>query len=126
MNIELSQLLLIGSLIIFILYVFMLRTLFLDRIVLLVITLSGILLVINPDMASQIANLLGIGRGADLLLYLFVVAGLFYAVTMSSEIKRLKRQVTELVRYIAVSNPMDTSTDPDRFQQDPKQERHLD
>jgi small membrane protein len=114
MNIELSQILLIGALIIFIIYVFLLRTLFLDRLVLLVITASGILLVIYPDMASWIANRLGIGRGTDLLLYLFVVLGLFFAVTITSEIKRLQRQVTELVRYTAISNPVDGSTDPDR------------
>jgi small membrane protein len=107
-----SQILLILALFVFILYVFRLRTLFLDRLLLLVLTACGILLVINPDMASRIANLFGIGRGADLLLYLFVIAGLFFAVGISSENKRLQRQITELVRHIAISNASHASTNP--------------
>jgi small membrane protein len=126
MNIELSQIFLIGALIIFIIYVFLLRTLFLDRLVLLVITASGIVLVIYPDLASWIANRLGIGRGTDLLLYLLVVAGLFFAVTITSEIKRLQRQVTELVRYIALSNPLDSNQDPGRVHLDAADEGHPD
>lgn len=126
MNIELSQILLIGALLVFIIYVFLLRTLFLDRLILLFITASGILLVIYPDLATWIANLFGIGRGADLLLYLFVVLGLFFAVTITSEIKRLQRQVTELVRFIALSNPIETNHDPGRIKLDAADERHPD
>jgi small membrane protein len=126
MNIELSQILLIGALLIFIIYVFLLRTLFLDRLILLFITASGILLVIYPDLATWIANLFGIGRGADLLLYLFVVLGLFFAVTITSEIKRLQRQVTELVRFITLSNPIETNHDPGRIKLDAADERHPD
>jgi small membrane protein len=99
-----SQILLIIALLVFILYVFRLRTLFLDRLFLLIFTVCGVLLVINPDLASRIANLFGIGRGADLLLYLFVIAGLFFAVGISTENKRQQRQITELVRHIAIAN----------------------
>jgi small membrane protein len=107
-----SQILLILALLVFILYVIRLRSLFLDRILLLLITACGIFLVINPELASRIANLFGIGRGADLLLYLFVIAGLFFAVGVSSENKRLQRQITELVRHIAISNALDSSSSP--------------
>jgi small membrane protein len=65
--------------------------------------------VINPDMASRIANLFGIGRGADLLLYLIVLAGLFFAVGISSENTRLQHQNTELVHYLAISNASQTN-----------------
>jgi hypothetical protein len=64
--------------------------------------------------------------GADLLLYLLVVAGLFFAVTITSEIKRLQRQVTELVRFTAISNPVDGGTDPGRNQLDAANEGHPD
>lgn len=124
MIIQPSQILLILALLVFILYVFRLRTLFLDRLVILLITACGIVLVINPDLASRIANLFGIGRGADLLLYLFVIAGLFFAVGMSSEHKRLQRQITELVRHIAISNASDASTSPGASLEDASGERH--
>lgn len=121
-----SQILLILALIVFILYVFRLRTLFLDRILLLVITAFGVLLVIHPDLASRIANLIGIGRGADLLLYLFVIAGLFFAVGISSENKRLQRQMTELVRHIAISNATDMESNPGSPAENASEERHPD
>lgn len=123
---EPSQILLITALLVFILYVFRLRSLFLDRILLLVITACGLLLVTNPDIATRIANLFGIGRGADLLLYLFVIAGLFFAVGISSENKRLQRQITELVRHIAISNASDAGTGHGNPAKDASAERHPD
>jgi hypothetical protein len=64
--------------------------------------------------------------GADLLHYLLVVAGLFFAVTIPSEIKRLQPRVTELVRYTAISNPVNGSTDTGHNQLDAADEGHLD
>jgi CRISPR/Cas system CMR subunit Cmr4 (Cas7 group RAMP superfamily) len=65
--------------------------------------------------------------GADLLhLPVRSCSDLFFAVTIPSEIKRLQRQVIELVRYTAISNPVDGSTDPDRNQLDAADEGHPD
>ena len=105
MTIHWSQILLISALALFILYVFRARSVFTDRLVYLVCAAVGIVLVIDPDFATRIANLLGIGRGADLLFYLFIIVSLFYSAAMNSEIKRLKRQMTTLVREIAITHP---------------------
>jgi hypothetical protein len=107
MNIQLSQVLLIGALILFILYIYRLRTDFLDRLVYLVCAVIGIVLVIDPQLSSRLANLLGIGRGADLLFYLFIIASLFYAVATRSRLRRMELQITQLVRQNALDHPIE-------------------
>ena len=107
MNIQLSQVLLIAALILFVIYIYRLRTDFLDRLVYLACAAVGIVLVIDPMVSTQIANLLGIGRGADLLFYLFIVASLFYAVATRSRIRRMEKQITTLVRQNALDHPIE-------------------
>ena len=107
MNIQFSQVLLIAALILFVIYIYRLRTDFLDRLVYLACAGVGIVLVIDPMVSTQIANLLGIGRGADLLFYLFVVASLFYAVATRSRIRRMEKQITTLVRQNALDHPIE-------------------
>jgi small membrane protein len=107
MNIQFSQILLIAALILFVIYIYRLRTDFLDRLVYLACAGVGIVLVIDPMVSTQIANLLGIGRGADLLFYLFIVANLFYAVATRSRIRRMEKQITTLVRQNALDHPIE-------------------
>jgi hypothetical protein len=106
MNIQVSQVVLIGALILFVVYIYRLRTVFLDRIIYLMCAGIGIVLVIDPPLTTQIANWLGIGRGADLLFYLFIIASLFYVVATRSRIRRLERQITHLVQQNAMDHPI--------------------
>jgi hypothetical protein len=105
MNIHLGQLLFVAILIFLVAYIFLLRTAHTDRIVYLALALVGILLVLAPDLSTDIAHTVGIGRGVDLVIYIFILAGLFYSVTITSELKRMQRQMTALVRQIALDNP---------------------
>ena len=105
MTIHWSQILLITALALFIIYIYRARSVFTDRLIYLACAAIGIVLVIDPNFATRVANLLGIGRGTDLLFYLFIIVSLFYTAAMNSEIKRLKRQVTTLVREIAITRP---------------------
>ena len=116
MNIQFSQIVLIAALILFAVYIYRLRTVFLDRVIYLVCALVGIVLVIDPPLTTQIANWLGIGRGADLLFYLFIIASLFYVVATRSRIRRLEQQITRLVQQNAIDHPV----------QDENRERTLD
>ncbi len=106
MNIQVSQIVLIAALILFVVYIYRLRTVFLDRIIYLLCALVGIILVIDPPLTTQIANWLGIGRGADLLFYLFIIASLFYVVATRSRIRRLEQQITRLVQQNAIDHPI--------------------
>lgn len=62
--------------------------------------------VLWPRSTVIVARALGIGRGADLVLYLSVLltlTGFFYIYT---RFRRLDRQVTLLVRALAVDKPL--------------------
>lgn len=112
MNIHPGQILFIAILAFLVLYIFLLRTAHTDRIVYIAFALVGILLVLAPGLSTDIANLLGIGRGVDLIIYIFILAGLFYSVTITSELKRLQRQMTILVRQNALDNPRQGTASP--------------
>lgn len=60
----------------------------------------------RPDTATAIAQLLGVGRGADLILYTWVlftaVLSLVFEVRMRAESGRL----TRLVRVLALKDPL--------------------
>jgi hypothetical protein len=107
MTIHWSQILLLGALALFIFYIFRLRSVLADRLIYLASALVGVILVIFPDLASGFAHLLGIGRGADLLFYLFIIVSLFYVVSLNAEIRKLKQQVTLLVRQQALEHPIE-------------------
>lgn len=62
----------------------------------------GIFLVIFPDVSNSIANALGVGRGADLLVYFFVVGGAIIVFNLHLKNRALLDKHTKLVRHIAI------------------------
>lgn len=64
-----------------------------------------------PDITVRAARLLGIGRGADLVLYLSVVGMAigFFAVFL--RMRRLEEHLTTIVRQVALNNPNDAESD---------------
>ena len=59
--------------------------------------------ILNPILTSRIAHLFGIGRGADVIIYLSI-ALLFYLVfRISITLEDIRHEITELVRKIALS-----------------------
>ena len=66
--------------------------------------LAVAVVILLPQTATLLANLLGVGRGVDLALYISLVV-LFYALfTMSRKVDRLEKSLTDLVREIALKN----------------------
>jgi small membrane protein len=55
-----------------------------------------------PNIVQKVAEALGIGRGADVVLYLFVLAFLWSSFFFYSRCLRLEREITELTRHIAI------------------------
>ncbi len=105
MNITPTQVGLIAALLLFVLYIFRIRSDSFDRLVYLAGAAAGIVLVIDPQLSTRIANALGIGRGADLIFYLAIIMALFYGVASRSRTRRLERQITLLVRQQAIDRP---------------------
>lgn len=58
--------------------------------------------VLFPDVLTTLANQVGVGRGADLLLYVLVVTFLLVAVVLFRRLSVLERRYTHLARTLAV------------------------
>ncbi len=58
--------------------------------------------IVNPDLTGTVARRLGIGRGADLLLYCAVVVMLIGFLMIYVRLRRLRRELTLLVRHMAI------------------------
>ena len=79
----------------------------------------GVVFVLLPDFTNRVAHILGIGRGADLLLYFSVIGGFLVLVLINAKFKKLERALTEIARRQAILNakePIDSkeSGNPDR------------
>ena len=85
-------------------YLIRLRSLLFDRLLILVFLGLGIISIIIPEMTTFIANRIGIGRGTDLVFYLFILTSLFGFFYLISEINHLLRLITHLCREIAIIN----------------------
>jgi len=72
------------------------------RLFIIVLLIAGVIFVLMPELTTTFANQLGIGRGADLLLYLFVIFSLYHFVYSLAEHNRLLKMITLLSREIAL------------------------
>ena len=73
-----------------------------DRVVRWLVWVAAFLAILNPDLTSQVANAIGINRGTDLVLYVFVLAFLGASFYLYARYTRLHRQLTDVVRHIAI------------------------
>ncbi len=65
----------------------------------------GLYFVWLPDHANDLARLVGVGRGADLVLYCWIVISLIVALNLHIVARSNLRLITELARHIALSEP---------------------
>lgn len=74
------------------------------KLFLLFVPLVGIALVWHPEAANAIAGVVGIGRGADLLLYCWVIISLLMGFVLNARIHFLHRELTDLARAVALKD----------------------
>ncbi|MCH2133549.1 MAG: DUF2304 domain-containing protein [Phycisphaerales bacterium] len=70
-----------------------------------VVWLVGLLAAIWPDVTTDVAQAMGIERGADLLLYCTTVVMLVGFFLLYSRLRRVRRGLTVLTRQIAMLDP---------------------
>ena len=63
---------------------------------------GAVLSIVFPDALTVLANLFGVGRGVDFLLYLFIIAGLLFAAATIRAKARSDNRVTQLARAVAL------------------------
>jgi hypothetical protein len=57
----------------------------------------------QPEKANLIANYLGVGRGADLLLYLWFLVSSSMFLLANLKLNKLHQELTEVSRFVAIS-----------------------
>jgi hypothetical protein len=63
---------------------------------------AAIIAILHPEWLQEVATALGIGRAADLVFYLFALAFLMVSFFFYARYVRLQRQITDVVRYLAI------------------------
>lgn len=63
---------------------------------------AGIVFAIEPNLTTTIARAIGISRGTDLLLYMLVLAVLYGFLVIYLKLRRVRRELTLLVRELAI------------------------
>ena len=66
--------------------------------------LAGLYLVWAPSHTTELAALIGIGRGADLILYLWVCISLNLLLSLHLKLRVQQETITKLARHIALAN----------------------
>lgn len=82
------------------------------RIVVLAVVAVGAFLVWVPEVTNRFAETFGVGRGADLVLYVWVVITLALIVFLYLKVARLARKVTQLARAAALDDPRFPEDEP--------------
>ncbi len=72
------------------------------KLLFLAITFSGCVAVLFPELVQDIADVLGVGRGTDLLLYIVTIMVLSMAVTMFVSKQHAERREATLVQSLAI------------------------
>jgi hypothetical protein len=72
------------------------------RVLLMVFVMAAASSVFVPEYWTKAANLVGVGRGTDLLLYLLVLVFLAFVATTYRRFRHLEEQNTELARAVAI------------------------
>ncbi|NCD19653.1 MAG: DUF2304 domain-containing protein [Actinobacteria bacterium] len=73
------------------------------RILLVVFVVFAAATVLFPQALTELAKFVGVGRGADLLLYALVIAFLGYVSTSYRRMSRMEDRIARLSRQVALS-----------------------
>lgn len=73
-----------------------------QKITILMLPFLGVVSVVWPDGLNTIAKLIGIGRGADLLLYCLVVVFLFFGAKVYLKFKEVSIKQDKIISKIAL------------------------
>ena len=95
--------LVLGSILLLGIYSAFLRSTLRDRALAILLFVAAVVAILVPDLTTAVARVLGVGRGTDLLFYLFVLGAVFGFIVVNARVLRLEDQITELVRELALS-----------------------
>ncbi len=74
----------------------------LSRVVTLVFVGLAVVFIVNPDAANRLAWTVGVGRGADLVMYAFLPASISMFLHLYRRSRQLDERLTQMVRHMAI------------------------
>ena len=74
------------------------------------VALAGLYFVWLPSHATWLASLVGIGRGVDLILYVWVLISLIVMLNLHLKLRSQMELITALAREIAIANARPPAT----------------
>ena len=79
----------------------------------LLILLSGVAIaaIWMPETADAIAQLMGVERAADLIIYCWIVASMLVSFNLHMRCWRLTREMSEMARQLAIRSPIEPTSD---------------
>jgi hypothetical protein len=81
-----------------------LRSLLLDRAIVLFLAAVGVIMIVAPRVTMRAARLVGVGRGVDLVIYLSLFSLAFLWTLLFSRQRSLETRLTDLTRAVALDN----------------------
>jgi hypothetical protein len=76
--------------------------------------IAAVVSVVFPNSLSWVANKVGVGRGADLLLYMLTVAFMLVSVVLFRRLNELERKYVTLARRMAIRDATSASSAENR------------
>jgi hypothetical protein len=75
------------------------------------VSLAGLFFVWVPSESTRVAEFVGIGRGVDLILYLWVCISLIVLLNLHLKLRTQQEMITRLARAIALANVVTPNED---------------
>lgn len=85
-----------------------------SRLIMIIISLLGVVFVLFPSLSNKLAQYVGVGRGADLIIYLFMVFSFLYNIYIYAKLRMMRQDQTEIVKQIAIQNAKDHRTEKEQ------------
>jgi small membrane protein len=78
-----------------------------------IFSLIGLVFAIAPSISNDVAHVVGIGRGADLIVYCFIMITFASILNIHLRLRAHQDQITELARAITLAGATEPSTSPE-------------
>lgn len=78
------------------------RPLAIKRLTLALMLAAAIFAVAFPELTTRFANILGVGRGVDLIVYGLVVVFIYHSIASKRRFAEIDQRATELARQLAI------------------------
>jgi hypothetical protein len=67
------------------------------------------IIILLPDTTSYLAEIVGVGRGADLIVYLSIVLIFYIIFQMTIKVEKIERNITKVVRTVAMKDEIENN-----------------